>query len=72
MNRTRMGIGSTLAIGLAATAAMGVSAQAQPEDPLAAAWVTGSIAWATTCQSPETTSDEDKTSERGHRCEGRT
>lgn len=72
MNRMRTGLGITLAMGLAAGAAVGVAAQAEPEDPMAPAWVTGSIAWATSCQSPETTSDEDKTSERGHRCEGRT
>lgn len=72
MNRMSTGIGITLAACLAAGAAVGVAAQAEPEDPLASAWVTGSIAWATSCQSPETTVAEDKTSERGHRCEGRT
>jgi hypothetical protein len=65
------GLSVILAIGLLAGSAVGVAAQDQA-DPLAAAWVTGAITFAASCDDATIAIEDDVRQERGHRCEPRT
>ena len=57
-----------LLAGLLAGSAAGVAAQDEPADPMAPAWVTGTIAWAASCDSATVTAEEGLIQERLHHC----
>lgn len=70
MRTTKTTTISILATGLLAGSAVGVAAQGEA-DPMAAAWVTGAITWASTCDDATTATEAGVLRERGHRCEPR-
>ena len=61
---------SIFALGLLAGTAVGVAAQG--EEAEAAAWVTGAITWAASCEDATVATEGGVHQERGHRCEPRT
>ena len=72
MHGIRISASTMLLAGLLAGSATGVAAQDEPPDPMAPALVTGTIAWASSCDPATTTAEDGLIQERGHHCAPRT
>lgn len=68
MSGTKSGLGTLLMIVLLAGSAVGVAAQNDASDTAAAAWVTGSVVFAPSCQDPTSAIEEGVLIQRGFLC----
>ena len=75
MRKATTTLATAIAIGLLAGSTVGVAAQDAGADPMAAAWVTGSVTLASDCARPQIENDGSGgllRRERGARCQGQT